>query len=42
LASIAAEVYRNPAAWRVIASTNRIENPFALVPGTKLTLPKQQ
>jgi nucleoid-associated protein YgaU len=41
LASIAAEVYSDPAAWRVIAGANRIENPFDLVPGTKLTLPKQ-
>ncbi len=41
LASIAAEAYRNPAAWRVIATANRIENPFVLAPGTKLTLPKQ-
>jgi nucleoid-associated protein YgaU len=40
LASIAAEAYRNPAAWRVIALANRIENPLVLVPGTKLTLPK--
>jgi Contractile injection system tube protein/LysM domain len=40
LASIAAEAYRNPAAWRTIALANRIENPLVLVPGTKLTLPK--
>ena len=41
LASIAAEVYRDPSAWRLIATANRIENPFALTPGAKLTLPKQ-
>jgi len=41
LASIAAEVYRNPAEWRVIANANGIENPFDLPAGSKLTLPKQ-
>ena len=41
LASIAAEAYNDPATWRVIAAANRIENPFDLAPGTKLTLPKQ-
>lgn len=41
LASIAAEAYNDPAAWRVIASANRLENPLALAPGMKLTLPKQ-
>lgn len=40
LEGIAAEVYRNPAAWRTIARANHIENPLVLVPGTKLTLPK--
>jgi LysM repeat protein len=41
LPSIAAQVYANPAAWRAIARANRIENPLAIPPGTKLTLPKQ-
>jgi hypothetical protein len=41
LASIAAQVYDDPAAWRAIARANRIENPLAIVPGTKLTLPKR-
>jgi len=41
LASIAAQVYDDPSAWRAIARANRIENPLAIVPGTKLTLPKQ-
>jgi hypothetical protein len=41
LASIAAEAYRDPSAWRLIARANRIENPLALLPGLKLTLPKQ-
>jgi hypothetical protein len=41
LASIAAEVYRDVSAWRVIAAANRIDDPFNLSPGVKLTLPKQ-
>ena len=41
LASIAAQVYDDPSAWRAIARANGIENPLAIVPGTKLTLPKQ-
>lgn len=41
LASIAAQVYDDPSAWRAIARANRIENPLAIAPGTKLTLPKQ-
>jgi nucleoid-associated protein YgaU len=41
LATIAAEVYRDSGAWRVIALANGIENPFALSVGLKLTLPKQ-
>ena len=41
LASIAAQVYDDPSAWRVIARANHIENPLAMVPGTKLTLPKR-
>jgi nucleoid-associated protein YgaU len=41
LASIAADVYRDPGAWRAIAIANGIEDPFALPPGSTLTLPKQ-
>lgn len=41
LASIAANVYGDPSAWRVIASANGIEDPFVLPAGSKLTLPKQ-
>jgi nucleoid-associated protein YgaU len=41
LAGIAAEVYRDPTKWRVIADANAIENPFALPAGSKLTVPKQ-
>jgi nucleoid-associated protein YgaU len=41
LARIAAEVYRDPAAWRLIATANRLENPFQLVVGAILTLPKR-
>jgi len=41
LASIAAEVYRDPGEWRVIAVANGIDDPFVLPPGSKLTLPKQ-
>ncbi|MEP6620362.1 MAG: LysM peptidoglycan-binding domain-containing protein [bacterium] len=41
LASIAAEVYRDAAEWRVIATANGIEDPFVLPAGRKLTLPKQ-
>lgn len=41
LASIAAAVYRDPSQWRVIARANGIENPLAVPPGAKLTLPKQ-
>lgn len=40
LASIAAEVYRDPGAWRVIARANGIEDPFVLPAGSKLTLPQ--
>jgi nucleoid-associated protein YgaU len=41
LASIAADVYRDPGQWRVIATTNGIEDPFVVPAGSKLTLPKQ-
>jgi hypothetical protein len=40
LASIAADVYLDPTQWRLIATTNRIEDPFKVFPGTKLVLPK--
>lgn len=40
LASIAADVYRDPGAWRVIAIANGIEDPFKLPAGSKLTLPQ--
>lgn len=41
LAGIAAEVYRDPGAWRVIAQANGIEDPLVLPAGTRLTVPKQ-
>lgn len=40
LASIAADVYGNPAAWRAIALANGIEDPFVLPAGSTLTLPQ--
>ena len=40
LSDIAAEMYSDPAAWRVIALANRIENPLLLPAGTTLTIPK--
>jgi nucleoid-associated protein YgaU len=41
LATIAAEIYRDPAEWRVIALANGIVDPFVLPAGSKLTLPKR-
>jgi nucleoid-associated protein YgaU len=41
LPRIAAEVYLDPTVWRVIALANRIEDPFELVVGSVLTLPKR-
>jgi nucleoid-associated protein YgaU len=41
LPRIAAEVYLDPTVWRVIALANRIEDPFELVVGSILTLPKR-
>jgi nucleoid-associated protein YgaU len=41
LASIAAEVYRDATAWRLIANANRIEDPFVLPPGSTITSPKK-
>ena len=40
LASIAADVYGDPAAWRVIALANGIEDPFVVPAGSTLTLPQ--
>jgi hypothetical protein len=39
LDTIAAEVYDDPARWRTIAEHNRLSNPLALRPGTRLRLP---
>lgn len=41
LAGIAAEVYRDPGAWRAIARANGIEDPLVLPAGIRLTVPKQ-
>jgi nucleoid-associated protein YgaU len=40
LASIAADVYRDPGAWRLIAVANGIDDPFKVPAGSKLTLPQ--
>jgi hypothetical protein len=40
LPNIAAEIYGNPALWRVIAEANGIDNPRALSVGVTLTIPK--
>lgn len=40
LSSIAAEVYRNPALWRVIAEANKIDDPRILTLGRRLSIPK--
>jgi hypothetical protein len=40
LASIAAQIYRDPAAWRDIARANRIADPRSIEPGRVLTLPR--
>ena len=39
LATIAAQEYGNPRAWRVIAQANGIDDPLGLVPGMRLLLP---
>ena len=39
LAGLAAEHYRDPGAWRSIATANALEDPRRLVPGTALTIP---
>jgi nucleoid-associated protein YgaU len=41
LPRIAAAVYLDPSVWRLIAVANRIEDPFKLVIGSILTLPKR-
>jgi nucleoid-associated protein YgaU len=41
LTRIAASWYGDATKWRVIATANRIENPFVLPVGTILTLPKR-
>ena len=40
LAGIAAEVYRDPALWRVIAEANMLDDPLRLEIGRRLTIPK--
>jgi nucleoid-associated protein YgaU len=40
LSSIAAEVYRDPTLWRVIAEANRVDDPRQLEPGRTLSIPK--
>jgi hypothetical protein len=39
LASIAYEEYRQPAAWRGLATVNNIDDPLRLPPGTRLLVP---
>lgn len=36
---IAAEIYGDPALWRIIAKENKIQKPLELKPGTKLIIP---
>jgi nucleoid-associated protein YgaU len=40
LSSIAAEVYRDPGMWRVIAEANRLDDPRLLAVGLRLDIPK--
>ena len=40
LSSIAAEVYRNPTLWRVIAEANRLDDPRQIPVGLRLNIPK--
>jgi len=40
LGSIANEVYRDPARWRVIAEANQIDDPRHLTIGLRLAIPK--
>jgi len=39
LAALAGEHYRDPGAWRSIATANGLEDPRRLLPGTALTIP---
>ncbi len=41
LSGLAAEVYRDPTRWRVIAEANRLDDACRLVIGQRLTFPKQ-
>ena len=40
LSTIAAEVYRNPRLWRIIAEANKLDDPRNLEVGKRLTIPK--
>jgi nucleoid-associated protein YgaU len=40
MSSIAAEVYRDPALWRVIAEANQLDDPRHLLVGLRLNIPK--
>ena len=40
LSSIAAEVYRNPTMWRVIAEANHLDDPRRIAVGVRLNIPK--
>ena len=40
LSSIAAEVYRDPKSWRIIAEENQLDDPRQLEVGRTLTIPK--
>lgn len=42
VSSIAAEVYRDPKQWRVIADANRLDDPRQIEPGQRLNIPKSQ
>lgn len=42
ISGIAAEVYRNPSQWRVIAEANELDDPRRLEIGRRLTIPKLQ
>jgi nucleoid-associated protein YgaU len=42
VSSIAAEVYRDPKQWRVIANVNRLDDPRQIKPGQRLNIPKSR
>ena len=42
LATIAADEYGDPRAWRLIAEANGLDDPLALAPGTRLVLPARR